>query len=160
MFLRNFNEACNQELFHAALYRLLHDERSYVCPVKQQRYEVREDPDSTFDFRSGQPEADEGEHQFPLNCDEYQSNTFVPGDLTMSDTDKEHSVADSDQGLSDWEETWEASADKTSFEEVVQSQLVKSILFSLSVFLNLFQLVFSISERAQCMFHWVFHVYL
>ena len=55
--------------------------KAAVCPSRRQRDEVREDPDTTIDFRLDQSDSGEGERQFPSNCDEYQSDTSAPGTL-------------------------------------------------------------------------------
>ena len=50
---------------------------------------------------------------------------------------------------SEQEETWETSAEESSDQEdVLQTNSVQSIVFGLSFFLNLFQLIFRVSERA------------
>ena len=140
-------KVCNlfgQELSHSAYYRHLNDRYGQACPAKYQKHD---NLDSTFDFGSSGSEFDHDSDAESTNIDDLESSLVSAAVQSSNNvlSDSEESVDET----SEQEEIWETSAEESSDQEdVLQTNSVQSIVFGLSVFLNLFQLIFRVSERA------------
>ena len=131
---RKVCNSCGQELSHTAYYRHLNDRYGQACPAKYQEHDKL---DSTFNFGSSSSDFDHESDAESNNIDDLESSL-------VSAADKESGDESSEQ-----EEIWGTSAEESSDQEdVLQANSLQSIVFGLSVFLNLFQLVFRVSERA------------
>ena len=117
----------------------MNDNIGRICPG---RYKPQEDLDSTFDFGSGSEDQDDSIPEFhagnnaELSCSECQSDS--------GSNSEERSECE----LTDAEELWNTSDEDPSDEEEDTQVQFQSVLFGLFFFLNFFQLLFRISERA------------
>ena len=141
---RKVCNTCGQELSHAAYYRHLNDRYGQACPAKYQKHD---NLDSTFDFGSSSSNVDSDSDVGLNKIDDLESSLISEAVRSYNNvlSDSEESGAET----SEQEEMWETSAEESSDQEdVLHNNSVESIVFGLSVFLNLFQLIFRVSERA------------
>ena len=148
--------SCGNILAHSAYQRHIADHTGSVCAGKLSQRETQRKKESSSEesdiFSTDQDSDGDSNSSFDFESSTESCEAIPEMDIEDSDVNLESSICDEDsQDSASGEEVWDSSESEDEGcireRDVVHTQ-VKDVLFGMAVFLNFFQLVFHISERA------------